>query len=337
MKQRLIFIFLVLCLAALACNLPSSASKEDQPTSAFTFTPISVNTTEIPASPEPTATETPSPTMEIVSVTGTPTSTTTPCNMASFVQDVTIPDGKQITVNEAFTKTWKLKNVGSCTWTSSYTLVFDSGEQMGGPASQPMANANVAPGQTIDISVNLVAPNTQGTYRGNWKLKEPGGTLFGLSTGPFWVEIQAVPKNQPPAIPGWPTYQKGAQGPDVSAIQYLLNFHGQSLTPDGVFGNQTQVAVKSFQTQSGLAVDGIVGPQTWQALIQGAQVSQGSNSDAVSAAQLLLRDVYGYSLTVDGAYGPKTSNAVKNFQSNNSLSADGIVGTDTWKALITLQ
>jgi hypothetical protein len=74
------------------------------------------------------------------------------CNVAQFITDVTIPDGTVMTPSQAFTKKWRFKNIGSCTWTG-FSLVFDSGESMGGPASK--AISTVGPGQEIDIDVNL--------------------------------------------------------------------------------------------------------------------------------------------------------------------------------------
>ena len=328
MSNRIFIGILVLCLATLACNMPSIVSTPTEPVLFPTETATSLNTVA------PT-TETLIPTQTNITATITSTTASQPCNQASFVSDVTTPDGTQIEVNKSFTKTWRLTNVGTCTWTSGYSLVFENGDQMGGPASQALTNTNIAPNQTVDISVNLVAPNTPGTYRGNWKIREPGGVLFGLSTGPFWVEIKAVSQIPPPtSIPDWPIYKQGSQGPEVYAIQHLLRFHGQNLTPDGVFGNQTRFAVTSFQMAQNLTVDSIVGPQTWAALIKGAQVSQGSNGQAVRAVQVLLRNKYGYNITVDGDFDPQTANAVKDFQSMHNLSVDGIVSPNTWQALV---
>jgi hypothetical protein len=98
--------------------------------------------------------------------------------------------------NENFTKTWRLKNNGSCTWTSSYALIFDSGDSMSGPASKQLTSGTVGPGETMDVSVNLIAPGSPGTYKGYWKLRNGSGVNFGIGTGgtnPFWVEIEVVP------------------------------------------------------------------------------------------------------------------------------------------------
>ena len=91
------------------------------------------------------------------------------CYQAQFVADVTVPDGTQYTSNTAFTKTWRLKNIGTCAWTTSDTMIFVSGAQMGGPAS--IALPATAVGSNADVSVPLTAPNSAGHYIGYWKFK----------------------------------------------------------------------------------------------------------------------------------------------------------------------
>ncbi len=113
------------------------------------------------------------------------------CDWAQFVADVTVPDGTSFAPNTAFTKTWRLKNIGNCTWTTAYALVFDSGSIMGGPGSVNLPG-NVSPGQTVDISVGLTAPASAGHYIGYWKLRNASGALFGIGSNlskPWWVEI----------------------------------------------------------------------------------------------------------------------------------------------------
>ncbi len=119
------------------------------------------------------------------------------CDQARFIADVNIPDGTVIVPGTVFTKTWRLKNIGSCTWGSGYRLAFVSGHSMSGPAEVNLPY-NVAPGQTVDVSVTLTAPSTAGLYRGYWMLKNASGTLFGLGSAanlPFWVEI-VVPSGE---------------------------------------------------------------------------------------------------------------------------------------------
>lgn len=131
----------------------------------------------------------------------------------------------------------------------------------------------------------------------------------------------------------WKTYRTGDKGPGVFAIQYLLLAEGYSLTVDGTFSPETESTVKSFQGAQGLSADGVVGPKTWTALTR-HMVHSGSNADAVRAVQYLLKNAYGHDVAVDGTFGSKTEEAVKSFQTSRGLSADGIVGSQTWKALI---
>ncbi len=116
------------------------------------------------------------------------------CDWAQFIADVTVPDGKVYKANETFDKTWRIKNIGTCSWTTNYSLVFVSGTQMGAPAAIKLPSA-VAPGQTVDLTVKMTAPASNGTYRGNWQFKNAAGTLFGIGTAankPFWVEIKVA-------------------------------------------------------------------------------------------------------------------------------------------------
>ena len=154
--------------------------------------------------PTPTATFTPTPTQ---TPTATPTETPTPepsptdefpefgdCDEATFIGDVTIPDGTELAPGASFTKTWRLLNAGTCTWNPNYKLIFVSGDQMDGPASQQMVNLEVPPGTSIDVSVDLVAPDSAGTYRGYWALKNDNNVRFGIGpTGQaFYLEIEVV-------------------------------------------------------------------------------------------------------------------------------------------------
>ena len=148
----------------------------------------------------------------------------------------------------------------------------------------------------------------------------------------------------------------------VKTVQRLLNAlgykgkDGKTLTVDGDFGTNTAYAVKAYQTSQKITADGIVGAATWKALL-GAPAATASGTyaavtlnylaasgytnpaAAVKTLQRLLNDL-GYKgkdgkvLSIDGAFGTNTAYAVKAYQTANKLTADGIVGALTWKALL---
>ena len=123
-----------------------------------------------------------------------PTIVPSGCDKASFVADVTVPDGTLFSPDAAFTKTWRLKNAGTCTWTTGYQFLFYSGEQMSAPTSINIP-WNVSPGQTVDLTVNMVAPTRADKYRGFWILSNASGQFFGIGADaaqPIWVEINVA-------------------------------------------------------------------------------------------------------------------------------------------------
>jgi len=127
--------------------------------------------------------------------TATPT---VPCDRAAAGNpiDITIPDDSLIEPGQSFEKIWKLTNNGLCTWTISYTASFFYGDRMQAPKSVALDEA-VPPAQSVEISIDMVAPEDAGTYQGNWKLSNASGVLFGIGPNgdsPFWVRI-IVPAN----------------------------------------------------------------------------------------------------------------------------------------------
>jgi hypothetical protein len=120
------------------------------------------------------------------------------CDQAGFEKDVTIPDNTVLEAGQEFTKTWRLRNNGVCSWNSSYAIVFDHGDAMNGPASAPLTSGTVAPGETVDVSIDLIAPEAPGTYQGYWKLRNPAGQTFGLGEKrdkDFWVKVKIEPQS----------------------------------------------------------------------------------------------------------------------------------------------
>jgi hypothetical protein len=194
-KMNAINILLVFMFFAASCNLPSSQDAEGVSLTAAAQT-IQALTSATPGLPVPTFTSisgftsTPLPTLTVL--TSTPAaSPTSNCNVAQFVADVTIPDGTIVTPGQSFTKKWRLKNIGSCTW-SGFTMTFDSGDSMGGPASKPVSTVN--PGQEVDLELALTAPSTVGNYRGYWRILTSGGVLVPVVNGyqgkSFYVDIK---------------------------------------------------------------------------------------------------------------------------------------------------
>jgi hypothetical protein len=105
------------------------------------------------------------------------TTTTTSCYGMAFVSDVSIPDDTPMTAGQTFTKTWKVRNAGTCAWDAGFKFAFTGGEQMGGTTfTLPAA---VAAGAVYDISVPMTAPSKTGTLRGNWRMQTASGQAFG--------------------------------------------------------------------------------------------------------------------------------------------------------------
>ena len=102
---------------------------------------------------------------------------TASCYGLSFVSDVSIPDNTPVTAGQAFTKTWKVKNAGSCAWDAGFKFAFTGGDAMGG--STYTIPATVTAGAVTDISVAMTAPNKTGTLRGNWRMSTASGQFFG--------------------------------------------------------------------------------------------------------------------------------------------------------------
>ena len=114
------------------------------------------------------------------------------CNWASFLEDMSYPDGSTVAPGEDFTKTWRFKNIGSCSWDKSYSILFSGGENFSANTTKYLDRL-VRPGEIIDISVGFTAPQTPGTYMGYWIFSDGDGELFGIgneANGVFWVKVE---------------------------------------------------------------------------------------------------------------------------------------------------
>lgn len=161
---------------------------------------------------------TPSPVGEIsptvaLAVQGSKTPESTapvqPCNLAYPGRpiDVTVPDDSQFRPGEYFSKTWRLVNAGACSWTTKYSVVWFSGDDLGLSHAQPF-NAEIAPGKSVDVTMDMIAPQSPGTYQSNWKLRNNQGEFFGIGPNgdaPFWVRIVVIPVATPTVTPTFTT------------------------------------------------------------------------------------------------------------------------------------
>jgi hypothetical protein len=130
------------------------------------------------------------------SVAPSPTEASSPCNLAELVGDVTLSNGALVMWNEAFIKTWRIQNVGSCAWTGGYGLAHLDGNMMSGPDSISL-NSFVRPGEVVDISLHLRGPKDLGFFSSSWMLMDDQGNSFGMGADgqqPLKVDIDIVPR-----------------------------------------------------------------------------------------------------------------------------------------------
>jgi peptidoglycan hydrolase-like protein with peptidoglycan-binding domain len=139
-------------------------------------------------------------------------------------------------------------------------------------------------------------------------------------------------------IQPWPLVRRGDDIFPVRSLQQLLRARNQPVVVDGIFGPNTEAAVKAFQAGNGLTADGVVGPLTWPKLV--VQVKKGSSGDAVRGVQEVMdfhdqSDGEGTPVQIDGIFGPVTDHWVRGFQTAVGTASDGIVGPITWRALVS--
>lgn len=219
-KTHLFNLLIIVILFLSSCNLPAKVDPEEQlsqtavaeTVAAFlSATPTGGTATPSFTPAPPTLTPVPAP----VNTNTAAATATSNCNVAQFVADTTIPDGTLMTPGQAFTKKWRIKNIGSCAW-NGFTLVFDNGDAMGGPATKPINALN--PGEEVDLEVALTAPSTAGTYRGYWRIITNANVFIPIVSGylgkSFYVDIkvQGTPTATNTSVPAF----------TVTTVTYVL-------------------------------------------------------------------------------------------------------------------
>lgn len=187
MKISHIIVLLISVALLAACGSQAEATPTPDVNALYTAAAqtIIAETTQTAAAwtvtPQPTPTETEAftPTPEITSTPEAPTAEGL-CDDSAFVTDVTIPDGyNQLTPGQEFTKTWRLKNTGTCPWAPTYQIVYGYGDQMNGNKATSIG-VEVPPGAEVEITLTLVAPTVSGSYTGYWRMANTAGAPFGI-------------------------------------------------------------------------------------------------------------------------------------------------------------
>lgn len=225
MNKKRTFVFVSLLLTALLLSACGPSAEENSSavltqaaqifSDSLTQTAAVAPPTETATPLPPTATNTALPPTNTPTITGTlPTSTPSataqqssggsggsggnkPGCLRAELGYETIPDGSKVEVGLTFKKIWTFKNVGTCTWTQEFSLVWQQGEAFGTKGTVPFADftdVDILPGEHLRVEVSMLAPAQEGTYKGYWMLRSDAGLLFGLGpngTAWFWTEVSA--------------------------------------------------------------------------------------------------------------------------------------------------
>lgn len=189
----LIGLSLLLSILTSACNLsnadatPTFSVELAQTLAVATFSSGQTQTAIAMPTNTSTSTHTPSPTssitLAVTNTLGAPPASgvviqpTASCYSMAFVSDVTIPDNTNMKPGQKFTKTWRVRNNGTCAWEAGFKFNFIGGNALGG-ATLTLDKA-VNPGAETELPIAMTAPNTSGSYQSNWRMANAAGTNFG--------------------------------------------------------------------------------------------------------------------------------------------------------------
>jgi hypothetical protein len=204
LRRRITILLSLIMISLAGCNFPQRAAGPALAATDAMVTPegiasstayATLGATRTEARPDASGTVVP-PSRQTQPVPPGEDASTLPCDQAGAGKpiDLSIPDDSQLLPGQAFTKVWRLQNVGSCTWTKEYSVALFSGESLGAQPSVSLPG-DIPPGQTVEISVDMIAPLAPGKYQGNWKLRNPSDEWFGIGpdgSAPFWVRILVV-------------------------------------------------------------------------------------------------------------------------------------------------
>jgi uncharacterized protein YkwD len=236
MRKNLPVVFLFLVLLISACG-GQTAVETAAPTLTATQAATATEASATTETPSAQASITPTPETPI------PTNPADCINSAAFVTDVTIADNDILPAGADFTKTWRVKNTGTCVWGPDYTLTHYSEERMLAPASVPLSVTY--PDQTLDISMELTAPSADGKHRGYFVIKNPTGLIMKIDNDSrLWVVINV--SSQVAAA------TQGAGSIPVTGAEDGLADATCAFTTDAARVTETINAVNAYRASNGL-------------------------------------------------------------------------------------
>lgn len=241
MRKNLSVIFFILVLITSACG---AQTPTETVISTLTETQgTTVTETEAP----PIASETPPVQASATStpITPIPTNLSDCTNSAAFVEDVTIPDRSEVASGTTFKKIWRIRNTGTCIWGPDYTLAHYSEERM--LAQSPIPLHVTYPNETVELSVDLIAPNATGTHRGYFVIKNPAGLIMKIDNDSrLWVII-----NVPAVVASGPTATQGSGSIPVTGGSSFANATC-AYTTDAAKVTEAINAINAYRAQNGL-------------------------------------------------------------------------------------
>ena len=243
MPKKLLSIILLTGFALSACGGQATQATETPTAVPPTNTPLPTNTPAPTDTPVPQETDTPLPTPTPY-IPDNPADCT---NLAAFVSDVTIPDNTELQGGETFTKTWRVRNAGTCIWWTGYILEHYSENALGAPEYVQLPVTN--PGDTADISIDLVAPGLPGSYRGNFVIKNPAGLIMQVDNDSrLWLIINVISA----APSATPTPEAGTDAAPTAPGASGAAKTGCDVTLDAPRTEQVAAAINAYRGQSSI-------------------------------------------------------------------------------------
>ena len=225
---------------------------------------------------------------------------------------MTIPDDTKLSAGEAFIKTWKVRNSGTCIWNEAYSLAFTSGDQMGSPLSVPLDET--APEETLQISVSLIAPTTSGIFSGIYEFRNANGEIISIGTvDNIWLRIivedgtVVIPPTSTSAGPCTPDRNPAFEGEILTLINNARKNNG---LPPLIMNAQLTAATDAHSED--MACNSLLSH---------------TGSDGSSVVSRVAAQGYAATYVVENIYAGGTAQNAVNWWMNDQIHKDAILNT----------